>query len=391
MGVSNFAVGANYFRLIYETVETAPLIQGHRIPAGQSGTSYLVTKIAIATLDAFSRACQWMELAPNLRMALNLGEFTVRVVDIYRGFDLIRTNPQADKRDLQFGILLNLLNIQRLACDILRLSGIAPSKTSMLQTASLVCVSLDTAFRAISIFYHRFAIGFHLIQMVQHLDFDRIGRTIAQTMCSVKSAAIGATILFYVRKAMGAQGFNQAIAVGGVSLLTGKPIIRIVDNIFNSLGILHHPMRDTIVQAISFIGAISLGVACTVGFGLASSASELYRNILLVVLSWSLAIALHEIGKMVADELLDLLGIQNHNHRDCVRDLAGLFGPGLVPTIAVGYGFAQSSGQVGNVFLFSGAISLGSIFFYMAFDHMRSLKANGPMSWGELGKTFITI
>lgn len=344
-------------------------------------------KIAIAVLDAWSSHLHYFYLSnsnPNLKNLLNITEAGCRLIDICRGVYLLGRPQVVDRDYIQQTMVLNLLNIYRIALNSIRRDMLNPPQ--MLQYASLACSSLDVAIRVYSIFSHRIAIRNQIDQFYQNIDFARIGsgldyvgRGIGHTVCIIKSCVMGA---FFIQTTSNQLPSKVAALVPLTLGMTAVTKIT-VNKLFDGIAIQQNPTRDLAEWTIAIASSVIFGAATAVGMGLASSISEVFRQIvpgilivgLLSTLTVTIAIGVKQIfndmGFQRGGVLLDL----------AIYSFAAFSAIYLTPLASVGFGLTQSTTQVGDLFMRTIGGGLSFYSFYSMFERANSLIVNGPMRW----------
>lgn len=284
--IADYLPYMNGFRNLYQSGEVIAEITRDLRNFNPVQRIFLINKIAIAVLDIFSTLS--INVSRNTSQetafyAFNLIEGGCRLAEICRGFYLYHTDPNIDHWDCLGNIMLNLVNVYRLAIVLLN-----PLEKQSNNLAVVACV--DTALRICLLF--RTELMSKVINFLRNHHVDLYARVVAQVVLSIGVSLTGLGIML-----PGIQQIpNNKLHVGAVAglgtlaCMAAMVIKNAVHKVFDSFGFQQSFVRNLAEWSFTVISSGALTGVAALGLGLSKSKSSVALDIIVSIVFGSIII-----------------------------------------------------------------------------------------------------
>ena len=321
-----------------------------------------------------------------------------RLAAVAQGIYQLQSNPHADTKTITQDIILNLLNISRVAMERFSRNATSPAVQNFFIGAALACVVGDTAFRMHALYSNRTSLA-DKVKGYYDQGFSHIVGQAGKILLSggdyVLRTAVAALFIFgtYFRgnhilkevTALPAKTINEIIGwtalTGGLSLFISEA----VHKIFNDMGLQPSPKRRFVELSFSTICSASLMAAAAVSLGRAASLSEIFKPISAAALTVTLACTLGYLLKTGASQFSDALGVPPGVIRELEEWTFTVLGSvTLTAMTSAGFGITTSSSASALLMFQTLATGLTTFFICLSFAAGGRTLLLGTPSWDEL-------
>lgn len=370
---------SDLLRLSYQTVEA---VSQNRPPQTIAERITQVMKDHIALLDvAFTIG----EYATDL--SLNIWIIPFRVGVIVEGIYRLQSDPNADARELTNDIVINVLNISRVAFSRFN------------QTAAQFLLGADVAYRLSTLFFNRTALMDRIREITYYGILDiliRTGDLLVAAGDYLARAAVASLFigLAYFRGSeilktfieLPTQTRNEIVGWTATTCLMSLFISEAVRKIFDDLGWQPSTKRQVVAISLSSIGCAALMGAVAVGLGRAASMSAIFKPISQGVAVATLAATIGYLFKTAASQFSDALDIPTGFLRGFEEWSFTIISSATLTAIAsAGFGITPSIADSALTMLQITSVALAALLMGCSIIAASATACLGVPSWAELG------
>lgn len=295
-------LATDLFRFSYQTVDA---VNQNQLPQPISDRIMRAFKNHIALLDPLFAIGEYTNT-----FSLSVWIVPLRIAVIAQGIYLLQSDPNADSQAIQSDIILNLINISRVAAAALN------------PQAALAFAVGDAAYRLHNLYSNRTVIGDKLQGMIDGGPaqmFELLKGLVSDGGEYLVRAALAITFIavayfrgLEVLKNMTDLPSKTIHEIVGWTALTSVSTLFIAEaahKIFNDMGLQPSSKRRIVELSVSFICSSALMGAIAVGLGRASSMTVIYKPIMQAALTTALACSIAYLFKTAISEILDAFGV----------------------------------------------------------------------------------
>lgn len=295
-------LATDLFRFSYQTVDA---VNQNQTPQAISEQIMRAFKNHIALLDPVFAIGEYTNT-----FSLSVWIVPFRIAVIAQGIYLLQSDPNADSQAIQSDIILNLLNISRVAA-----AAFNPQ-------AALAFAVGDAVYRLHTIYSNRTVIGSKLQGMIDGgpvQTLERLKDLVIDGGDYLFRAALASTLIavayfrgLSVLKDVTDLPSKTIHEIVGWTALTGVLTLFVaeaVHKIFDDMGLQPSTKRRLVELSVSFICSSALMGAFVVGLGRASSMTVIYKPIMQAALTTALACSIAYLFKTAISQCSDAFGV----------------------------------------------------------------------------------